>query len=78
MFVLGKPFQPSLMFASNAGAYPSEKAPLRLGLGLSHKQQTRLERLAKRKHSGSLKKLVNYNPKIFYNIWPKVAGLKAH
>jgi hypothetical protein len=34
MFVPGKPFQPSLMFAGKAGAYPSEapKAP-----GLTHK-----------------------------------------
>jgi len=29
MFVLGKPFQPSLVFAVKAGAYPSE-APFRL------------------------------------------------
>ncbi len=26
VFVLGKPFQPSLMFSGKAGAYPSEKS----------------------------------------------------
>jgi len=41
LFVLGKPFQPILMFAGKAGAYPSE-APFRcctLGYaaGLIHK-----------------------------------------
>ncbi len=50
-FVLGKPFQPSLMFAVKAGAYLTE-APFRCStLGqapdLTHKHQTRLERLAK-------------------------------
>ncbi len=50
MFVPGKPFQSSLMFLGEAGAYPS-KVPFRcstLGLapGLNHKHETRQERLA--------------------------------
>ncbi len=49
VFASGKPFQPSLMFASKTGAYPSD-APfkyftLRYFLGIGHKHKTRLERL---------------------------------
>ncbi len=36
MFVPGKPFQPSVMFACKVRAYPSE-APFRLALSLAHK-----------------------------------------
>ncbi len=48
-------FQPNLMFAVKAGAYLS-KAPFRCSTlgqdpGLTHKHQTRLERLASDKHS---------------------------
>jgi hypothetical protein len=62
MFVLGKPFQLSLIFACKAKAYPSE-APFRcstLGLapGLTRKNLTRLERLTEDKHSGLLRKSV--------------------
>ncbi len=70
----GKPFQPSLIFAGNAGAYLSE-APFRsstLGYdpALNSKHYTRLEKLVTDKHSSLLGKFVNYDCK-FYNIWPK-------
>ncbi len=73
--MLDKPFQPSLMSAGKAGAYMSE-APFRcytLGqaLGLTHEQQTRLERLAKDKHSNPLPKYINYDGKKFYSTSPR-------
>jgi hypothetical protein len=63
MLVLGKPFQPNLMFAGKARAYPSE-APFRcstLGqaLGLTHKYSNRLERPARDKHSSLFQTFVN-------------------
>ncbi len=67
--VPGKLFQPSLMFAGKAGAYTSE-VPFRCSTlgwapGFTHKHQTRLERLAKDKHSSLLRKSVNYG-RIFF------------
>ncbi len=54
------------------GAYPSEtpfRCPtLRQAPGLTHKQQTSLERLATDKHSSLLRTFVNYVRKKFYNI----------
>jgi hypothetical protein len=66
VFVPGKPSQLSLLFVGEAGAYPCE-APFRcltLGYppGLTHKHQTRLERLAREKHFSLLQKSVNYGP----------------
>ncbi len=74
MFVPGKPFQPSIMFAIKAGAYMNE-SPFRcstLGYapGLTHKHLTRLERVAKNKHSSLLQKSVNYDRKIFIGLAP--------
>ncbi len=43
------------MFASKAGAYPSE-APFESAPGLTHKHCTRLERLVRVKHSSLLQK----------------------
>jgi hypothetical protein len=68
MFVPGKLFQPSVMFASKAGAYQSE-APFQLfdtwaPTGLTHKQ-TRLENLARDKRSRLLGAFLNYECKRF-------------
>jgi hypothetical protein len=72
VFVPGKPnFQPGLMFTGKSRAYPNE-APLRLAPGFTHKHCTRLERLARDKHSSLLRKFVNYNCKKFYNIGPRL------
>jgi hypothetical protein len=38
--------------------------------GLAHEHKTKLERLAKDKHYSLLEKLVNYDHKKLYNIWP--------
>ncbi len=59
VFVPGKPFQPSLMFAGKTGVYLSE-APFRCSNigqapGLTCKHQTRLEKLAKGKLSSIMK-----------------------
>jgi hypothetical protein len=62
--VPGQPFQPEIMFASKAGAYPSE------ALRLTHKHLTRLERLAKDKHSSLLTAFINFEGKMFYKICP--------
>ncbi len=61
-----------------AGAYPSE-APFRCSTlgqapGLTDKHYTRLERLAKDKHSSLLRKSVNYGHKKFYSTDPSLAG----
>jgi hypothetical protein len=61
-FVPGKPFQPSLMFAGMARAYPSEE-PFRCS-------KTRLEKLARDKRYKLLRKVVTYGRKKFYNIGP--------
>ncbi len=76
MFVPGKPFQPSLVFAGKNGAYPSE-APFSCStLGytpdLTHKHLTRLERLASDKHSSLLQKSVNYGCNKFYDTGPSM------
>ncbi len=59
----------------NAGAYPIEEhfrcSTLGQALGLAHKQQTRLEKFARDKHSSLLQKFVNYEQKKFYNIGPR-------
>jgi hypothetical protein len=62
------------MFAGEAGDYQSEasfrcstlgKAP-----GLTNKHKTRLERLARDKHSSLLQKLVKYGQKSFIKLAP--------
>ncbi len=40
--------------------------------GLTHKHQTKLERLASDKHSSLLRKSVNYGRKKFYGLAPDV------
>ncbi len=58
---------PSLMFAGKAAAYPSEahfrRSTLGQTAGISNKHQTRLEKLARHKHSNILWKIVNYGQK---------------
>jgi hypothetical protein len=54
VFAHGKPFQDSIVFASKAGAYPSE-TPFRCSTlgqtpGLAHKQYTMLKRPYRDKH----------------------------
>ncbi len=75
MFVIEKPFLPSLLFVDKVITYLIEE-PLRCSSlekapGLAHKHQTKLERLAKNKHSSLLRKFVNYEEKKFYNIGPR-------
>jgi hypothetical protein len=69
-----KSFQPSLLFASKAGAYLVE-APLSFytllhATVLTHKHWSRLDRLAKDKRSSLLLKFENYGRKKFYKIGP--------
>jgi len=80
VFVPGKPFQPSLMFVSKAGAYLNE-APLRcstLGCApsLTHQHETKLERPARDKHSSLLDTFVNYRCKRFMTLGPGCYSLK--
>ncbi len=71
MFVPGKLFQSTLTFVGKAGAYPRVEhlkgASLRLAPDLSHKHLTRLEKLARDKHSSLIRKFVNYGWKKFHN-----------
>ncbi len=69
MFVPGKLFQSSPMFAGKARAYPSG-APERLHTGLPRKHWTGLEKLARDKHSSLLGKSVNYGRNEFYRTGP--------
>ncbi len=80
MFVPDKHFQPSLMFASKAGANLGEalfrcstqgQAP-----DLTSKHLTRLEKLASDKHFSLLQTFVNYGREKFYNIEPNLTCLK--
>ncbi len=73
MFFLGKAFQPSLMVAGEAKAYPSE-APLRCStLGwfaaLPANISPGCERLAREKHSSLLSVFIIDEEKRFYNIF---------
>jgi hypothetical protein len=75
VFVLDKPFHPSLMFVGEARSLPKSGAPerffTRVGSSLTRKHQTRLERLAKDKHPRLLRKSVNYGRKKFYSTGPR-------
>ncbi len=68
----GKPFQPSLTFASKAGASLSKITfrcyPLGWALGLIHNHQTRLEMPARDKHSSLIQTFVNYGSKKTYSM----------
>ncbi len=62
------------------GVYPGvkhSKSFFRVGSCFFNKQQTRLERLGRDKHSGLLSTLVNYGRKIIYNIGPRVQCYKT-
>jgi hypothetical protein len=67
MFVPGKPFQPSLMFAGVPSEANFRCSTVGLAPGLTHNHETRLELLAKNKHFSLLQKSVNYGRKTFYN-----------
>ncbi len=62
------------MFVGEARSLPLSGAPERwftqVGSSLTHKYQTRLERLNRDKHSSLLQKSVSYGQKKFYNIGP--------
>ncbi len=81
MFVFGKPLQPSLMFAGKARAYGSEASfrcsTLGQPPGLTHQHYTKLERLAKDKHSSLLQKYVYYGCKKFYSTGPSTETISA-
>ncbi len=75
----GKPFQPSVMFVGKARAYPSDVTfsccTLGWAPGITHKYQTRLERLTRDKCFSLLRKFVHYGRKKFYNIGPRLNSL---
>ncbi len=66
MFIPCKHIQDSIVFVGKAGAYSSE-TPFRPP-GLAHKQLTRLEGLARSKHSSLILKLVTYDRKSFITL----------
>ncbi len=74
MFVPGKPFQPILMFVGEARSLPKSGAPegsfTRVGSGLTRKYWTRVERLARDKHSSVLVTFVNYGRISFTTLAP--------
>jgi hypothetical protein len=51
------------MFAGKVRSLPEGKAPEWLGQLINNKQLTRLERLARRKHSSLFAPLINYGSK---------------
>jgi len=69
------------MFADKARRLPKSGALERcftpIGFCLIHEQWTRLERPAREKHSGLLRKLVNCGRKKFYNNGPGSLSLKT-
>ncbi len=64
--------QPTLMLVGKSKTFPSQEpftcSALGQAPGLAHKQQTRLDRLARDKVSSLLQKLVNYDRKKLNNI----------
>ncbi len=66
VFVPGKPFHQSLMFASKAGAFQSE-APLKSST-FTNKLWNRLERPTRDKDSSLLRTSIIYGSKRFYNV----------
>ncbi len=64
MFVLGKLYQPSLVFVDKARSLTysgaRERYFTKVSSGLTDTHQTRLERLTRDKHSSLLRKFVNY------------------
>jgi hypothetical protein len=64
------------MLVGKEGVYPIEEpfrgSTIGSAPGLDHKKLTRLERLARDKHSSVLQKFVTYGCKKFYNIGPLV------
>ncbi len=68
-FVLGRPFQPSLVLVGNVRSPPKSGSPERCfaleGFGLSHKHEAGLERFAGDKHFRLLQTFVNYRYKNF-------------
>ncbi len=79
MFVHGRPFQPSLIFASKTRVYLSEAtfrcSILGLSPGFTHKHYGSLEMLARDKHSSLLWTLVNYRcKKSFISLRPARRG----
>ncbi len=78
MLVLGKPFQPCLMFVGKAKSLLQRElllgAPLGKARSLSLKHYIRLESLISAKHSRLLRTFVNYRHNIFYNIEPRPQG----
>ncbi len=64
MFVLGRPFQSSLMFVDKARSLPKQCFNL-VGSGLTHKHKTRLEMFDRDGHSNLLQIYVKYGRKIF-------------
>ncbi len=75
MFVLGKPFQPSLLFVAKPRSLPLSGAPQRyfnrVGPCVANIHQTVLERFARDQRSTLLRTLVNYDHKKFYDIGPR-------
>ncbi len=69
MCLPSKPFQPSLIFASKAGTHLNEAtftcATLKWAPSLTHKRETRLERLAMDKHYTLTQNFENYGRKKF-------------
>jgi hypothetical protein len=72
MFVPGKPFQPGLIFVIKVRSLPQSGAPERsfihVGSDDTRKYWTRLERLARDKHSSLLQILINYGYKRFMTL----------
>ncbi len=76
MFLLGKPFKTIRIFVGKARSLPksvsSEKDFTWVGSGLSNKHLTRLEKLARSKHSSLVRKFITYGRKKFTTLAPGV------
>jgi hypothetical protein len=75
VFVPGKHFQQSLLYASKDRDYlsgaPERNSRLGQAFGLIYKHKNRLERFAMDEYSITLQILVNCGRKMFYNIGPR-------
>ncbi len=69
MFVLGRPFQPNIMFVGKARSLPLSGAPERYSPAIL--ANIRLDRIARNEYSSLLQTFVNYDRKKFYNTRPR-------
>ncbi len=81
MFIIGRPFQPSLMLVDKAISLHNSKSTLKVlqlcRLWLYSQTLYKAGKDTRVKHSSFLQTLINYDRKQFYNIVPRLTTVKS-